>query len=345
MPKKTIAYVVITVLLIIGYSYLVKPDGSELFVRSMDTETEKFERTWSPDINLRTNNLTDTLEVLRPMTMKKADDYFYVSDFSDFTIYYYNKAGELAGKFETGRGRGPGEFTNLTDFDVCGDTLWAVDIQNYRIQSFSLSTGDLLRNFVVENRPYRIACFDDEIIIQWFGAEYLFSTFNYNGDEKHQFGQLIEDQLQHSFSLNGTLISLKGEDRFVYLPLYASFIYHYRTDGELINILKAPDGVEFPLTKRTRGSSMTPEHSLMRNGWVNENDELYVYTRLPGDQMTSQGEWTGEPRTMFDVYNLREARYQTSFNIPFEPSAEALFTGDRIYSRTDSEVQIHTFLD
>lgn len=329
----------ITGLVIILFYFLVLIQPSEEsrgFVRSLDATPELFERSFEVFEQLTTRDLTDTTEVFRPAHVKMYGDKIYVSDFSDFTIYEYDNEGNQTGKIETGRGRGPGEFQNLTDFDLFRDTLWAVDSQNFMISSFSAKTGEYITSFSVDHRPYRITCLEDGFIVKWLGREHLFSKFDYDGNELNRFGQVIDDQMRHVLSLSGAIRSNR-KNRFIYIPSYASFVYQYQGDGELINVLKAPDGLEFPVTRREGAVSFAPDFSFYRDAYINEPDELYVYTRLPGER-NAQGEWEGDSWSTFDKYDLVNGRYVKSIRLPFMHSA-AMFHSEQqtIYSAVGLE--------
>jgi hypothetical protein len=346
MAKPIFLFVIAGLVIFTVVYLLIQPsEESREFLRSVDATPELFNRHFETYKQLETRDLTDTTEVFRPAHIKISGEKVYISDFSDFSIYVYDTDGSPAGKIKTKRGRGPGEFQHLTDFDVIRDTLWAVDSENFTINSFSVNTGDYITSFSVDRRPTRIACLDDVLIIQWIGAELLFSTFDYNGNELYQFGEIIENQMQHIFSLDGTVIS-NYKDRFIYLPFYASLIYHYRKNGELINVLKAPDGMAFPVTRREGAITRAPDFSFHLNGWVDEDDILYVFTRLPGEKNT-RGEWEGEPWSVFDRYNLINGTYEKSVKMPFFHQS-AIFNNrtNTIYSRVDMERSfIHQFED
>ena len=174
----------------------------------------------------------------------------------------------------------------------------------------------------------------DGFIVQWLGSELLFSKFDYQGNELFQFGEIIENQIQHVLSLTGTIRS-NSENRFVYIPSYASLIYHYDGNGELINILKAPDGMEFPATRREGATSFAPGFVFQRDGFLDENNKLFVYTGFPGDR-NSNGEWTeGEPWSSVDKYDLVSGKYIKSIKLPgryssamYNPKNQFLYGAD-----------------
>lgn len=335
MGKNSLLYFILIsggILFFIGWLFFLKPGNSpKEFVRSLDAVPEAFDRIFIDQVNSSVQALTDTSFIFRPSQIRTYQDDIYVSDFSDFTIYKYDLEGIETGKIETGKGEGPGEFQNLTDFDVIDGTLWAVDIRNFTVSSFSIDTGEYLSGFKVENRPIRITTLKDGLVVQWLGAEKLFSKFDFSGNEIYHFGEIIENQVQHVLSLDGALISNKL-DRFTYIPSYASLIYHYQGDGELINVLKAPDGVEFPATRREGAMSFAPEFSFQRDGYMDDNDNLYVYTRLP-EGFLSMSTTQERVYSTIDKYDLVAGEYISSLHIPHEygsavysPHTQALYS-------------------
>lgn len=334
MKRRDVLLTILGFLVFIGiYFVLLKPaDDSEDIVRSLDTSVEKFDRTYIEQRSTQSTIISDTTTVFRPATVRKFRDRIYVSDFSDFTIYEYDIEGNVTDSLMTGRGEGPGEFINLTDFDVIDNNLWAVDSQSLRITSFSLESGEVIKSISVDRRPYRITCLQDGFIVNWFGTELLFSKFDYNGNELFKFGEVIEDQLRHVMSLSGTIRSNR-EDSFVYIPSYASLIYVYNNKGELVNIIQSPDGLEFPITRREGAVSRAPEFTYYRDGYI-DNNELYVYTNLPGSRQMD-GEWVGDSLSVVDKYNLFNGTYQASVQLPFMHSS-GMYVPERNYLFTSN---------
>lgn len=333
---KTIFYSFLAVVIFfVGYLFFLRPgEAPPEFVRSLDAAPEMAERNFVGIEQLQSKHLTDTTQIFRPAQIRLYNDKVYVNDFTDFTIYEFDKDGNKLRAIKTGRGRGPGEFQNLTDFDLIDNTLWAVDSQNFMIHSFSLNPIEHLNSFSVDRRPMRITCLEDGFIVQWLGTELLFSRFDYEGNELNQFGQIIEeDQVRHTLSLGGTIRSNR-KNRFVYIPSYASLIYHYHENGELVNILKAPDGLEFPVTKKEGNTSFAPDFSFYEDAYMDEKNNLYVYTRFPGERNT-RGEWEGEQWSAVDKYDLVSGRYSSSLQLPFmgssamfNPKTHTLYTSD-----------------
>jgi len=312
MSRQKIIIVLLSVVFIIGIVILINSIGEAEpdFLQTLDENPESFERDIS-DISYQTSILADTTSIFQPAQIRINNNLTYVNDFADFTIYEYDHEGNQKRKLTTTRGRGPGEILHLTDFDIKDDIIYIADSQSMRVTSYSIETGENIHTFSLENRPMRITCLQDGFIVQWLGNDLLFSKFDYEGNEIHQFGEIVEDQYRHQMSLDGTIRSNR-DDRFVYIPFYSSLIYHFESNGELINILKAPDGVHFPFTRREGATAFAPDFSYMRDGYLDENDNLYVFTRIPEDENESSNE---SLIAYLDKYNLRTAEYLESVRL------------------------------
>lgn len=334
MKRNKLLIVFTAIVLFAGVSYLIGSISGEnnTYVRALDEIPESFERKIK-EHNLQFGFLNDTSKIYSPAQVRIDKEYLYVNDFSDFTIYKYDLMGNLINTVETIRGRGPGEVQHITDFDVRNDTLWIVDSQSMRAISYSVDTGENIHNYILEHRPNRIACLSDGFVVQWMGADSLFSKFDYNGNEIAQFGDIIENQYQHPISLDGTIRSNK-DDRFVYIPFYASLIYHYTSNGDLINILKAPDGVQFPAARREGATTFAPDFSFMRDGYIDPNDNLYVYTRVPRTD-NENSEVDQSKVSYLDKYDLTKADYVESIlleahftSLMYHPNAKVIYATD-----------------
>lgn len=341
--KPVLYFVIVTALLTTGYIFFLQPGKNNPdFVHSLDANPEIFERNFLVVQPPHSVFLADTSQIFQPAQIRQYNSHVYLNDFSDFIIYEYDEEGKLNNVLKLKRGRGPGEFQNVTDFDIINNTLWAVDSQRLMIHSFSLDSLKHLNSISVDRRPMRITCMKDGFVVQWLGTELLFSTFDYEGNELHQFGKVIEDQLRNTLSLDGTIRS-NHKDRFVYVPFYASLIYHYRQNGELINVLKAPDGIQFPATRKQENLSFAPDFSFYQDAFFDDENNLYVFTELPGKR-NNHGDWEGERRNMIDKYNLIDGRYVSSLEFlsgfisaTYNPKESILYTSDF------AKAYIHTF--
>ncbi len=334
MSRVNIIILLITIIVITSIWLIIYSTSSKNvdFVRALDASPIMFEREVT-EISIESDLLADTTTIFRPAQIRFVNNYIYLNDFADFTIYEYDLNGSQNRKLTTTRGRGPGEVQHLTDFDVFNDTIWIVDSQNMRVTSYSIESGKNINNFSLEKRPMRITCLTDGFVIQWLGSDHLFSKFDYEGNEVKQFGDIIEDQLLHQISLDGTIRS-NGNDRFVYIPFYASLIYHFEGNGELINILRAPDGLEFPVAQRDGPTTFAPDFTYMRDGYIDEEDNLYVYTRLPND-ISQINQDNNLPVSYIDKYSLREAEYLYSLrlnnhyiSLMYNPSSSTAYASD-----------------
>ena len=323
MNRVNITILAFTIIVISGiWIFHISTNNNDAdFVQALDALPAEFDREII-ETSIESSIFTDTSSIFRPAQIRIDNNFTYVNDFADFTIYEYDHNGDQKRKLTTTRGRGPGEIQHLTDFDVRNDTIWIADSQSMRITSYSLLTGEYIDNYSLEHRPIRVTVLEDGFVVLWLGADKLFSKFNFEGNEIHHFGEIIEDQALHQMSLGGTIRSNK-ENRFVYIPYYASLIYHFDSDGNLINILKAPDGIEFPVAQRDGPTTFAPDFSYMRDGFIDKNDHLYIYTRLP-DEISEENYSNGLPVSYLDKYNLRNAEYVKSLRM-FEHFSSVMY--------------------
>ncbi|HLR90263.1 MAG TPA: 6-bladed beta-propeller [Balneolaceae bacterium] len=314
MNRVNIIILFVTVVIVTGIWLFLDSSSKDNvdFVRALDASPSEFERE-VVEVSIQSSILADTTYIFRPAQIRINSNFTYVNDFADFTIYEYDSEGNQKRKLTTTRGRGPGEIQHLTDFEVKNDTIWIADSQSMRVTSYSLSTGEYIDNYSLESRPMRVTVLEDGFVVLWLGAEKLFSKFDFQGNEIHHFGEIIEDQILHQLSMDGTIRS-NGQDRFVYIPFYASLIYHFDSEGNKINILKAPDGVNFPSVRRDGPTTFAPDFLFMRDGFIDEDDNLYVYVTLP-DEISQNDQDNNYPESYIDKYSLSSAEYVNSFRM------------------------------
>ncbi len=130
--------------------------------------------------------------------VRACKDAIYLADHSDNSIRVFNQKGEFIRKMG-GRGRGPGEFQHLTDFNILGGELIAVDRFQNRIFFFD-PDGNYTRSFVSEEMPKGVAIFidrfDEENFLIGFrdvsnpdNEGYLLNL--YNADFSQKTGQAV----------------------------------------------------------------------------------------------------------------------------------------------------------
>jgi len=314
MNRVNIIIISVTIILISGIWFFLnyRSNDAKDFVRALDASPTEFDRE-VVETSFTSTILADTTSIFRPAQIRIHNNFTFVNDFADFTIYEYDSEGNQKRKLATTRGRGPGEIQHITDFDVKGDTIWIADSQSMRVTSHSLETGENIDNYSLENRPMRVTILENGFVVLWLGADKLFSIFDFQGNELHYFGDIIEDQLLHQLSMDGTIRS-NGKDRFVYIPFYASLIYHFDKNGGLINILKAPDGIHFPFVRRDGPTTFAPDVSFMRDGFIDEDNNLYVYVALP-DEISQNDQENNYAESYIDKYSLNSAEYISSLRM------------------------------
>lgn len=285
--------------------------NAEKYDRKIKTlEVEKNEK-----FDVFNNNL------FRPSSIRVDSNYLFISDFGDMKIKKFNMDGDMILTYGKGRGRGPSEFLNITDFDICGDLLWASDIQNMRVASFQVGNGTLNNTINMEARPIRITCVRDKIVVMQFGGDHLFNIFDTEGNIISETGYEFEEIIQYNpAALDGNIYTYK--DGFLYLPFYASFVFHFDISGNLVNRIILPDGQRFinnhENENRSEGPFSAPNPDYTYTGMlINEKESLINIFSVFMGVKNSSGEYIRDPFAAYDQFDTNSGEYLKSFELPF----------------------------
>lgn len=258
------------------------------------------------------NNLLNPQSILKPYRKN-----ILLPDFADMKIKMIDRQGNLVREFGNGRGRGPGEFSIILDFTICENVLWVVDGTNFRVTGFSMENEEEELIFNTEYHPARIACVDDGLIIMQMGGEYSFNKHDFDGNLLKTFGRLTENQHQKPLSLDGQLRSF--DNGFLFLPQYASYVYHFDSDGNRLQTFELPDGLDFPYpntSTSTEGRMTTAPQPQVTNHdlfYDPEKDYMVVNSWYWGEDRGGQG----EAFAVFDKINFTTGEYIESIRVPF----------------------------
>ncbi len=318
--NKVITVIIIAFILIGGYIHFQPGYETKRLVDQMNksllSEANVFDRQIKRKEIQKNKKFTDNEIIKIPGLTRISDESIFISDFTDFSIYHYSYDGNLIRKIETGRGSGPGEIRQLMDFDISNDIIWLVDSELFRVSSFNLNTGEYINSFSVEKRPVRLTTLKNSLIIQWYGSEKLFSSFDFEGNEIKYFGELTENQLENPLSFDGQLTSNRN-DIFVYVPAYASFIFVYNENGELLHMIDTPDDLSFPKAFRDGNISRPPniKHSYTMVDSFISGSTLSVYTAR--SNLEDSPEYIAKkPFALIDIYDLEKGMYVRSIELP-----------------------------
>lgn len=180
----------------------------------------------------------------------------YISDLGSMMIHKFSSTGEYIDSFGR-RGRGPGEFLDITLLHINGNGLFAFDQTNLAVSQFSIE-GDLIKTFRMDNRimlwPRSVFDYGDQDYLfvyklpnqrhfQGKKSMYLFHIVgNDFSEELSSFGDYSEldyaenAYLDHVLQMNtGSAYYESLEGELYYIPkLYNGKLYKYDVNNNSI---------------------------------------------------------------------------------------------------------------
>lgn len=312
----------------------------------INISAERYALRKAPDTLLKVNkkfteNISD--HVIRPISIDVYKNEIYISDFGSMTIKRFDKKGSLLWEIGEGKGRGPGEFTNIMNFTVADSTAWAVDSQLHRISSFTLE-GELRNSFNVEEPNTRITTSGSELVtLMMTPSSNLLARRTKDAEIIRYFGHFLQEQAKNFPLLDGWLRST-NEGRYIYVPTYGSFIFSFDRSDNVTQILKTPHGQDFSIdevTKRQDGDRQVmsaPKTKYENYDLDTLDDNIYIYT-VKRPIANKAGEILEKAKYMIDVFKVgnsnsdNEYIYTYTYHLPFFVNEIALYDKYILYRK------------
>jgi hypothetical protein len=271
--------------------------------------------------------------LLNPLqAMAGPDGSLYVMDYGDLTIKQFSPAGAPVQKFGRGRGQGPGEFLNPTDFYVgrAGEVR-VLDPAQGRIQVFDARARPTI-TIPLEEPALRVAVHDDGRYVALVTQERMFQSFTASGQSAGGFGVLVPDQMERAVVLQGELEATR-DGGVVYAPLRGGYLARFSSAGELVYYRETVESHPYPdMTTREDGGRVVVPGALEKLSAVSasvQGDTLFVLTAAQVE---------GKRRAVIDVYDVETGTYHYSFVSP-QRGARAIHVSPRyLYVTSDSTV-------
>jgi hypothetical protein len=258
--------------------------------------------------------------------------YVYVLDYGDLKIKKFSSDGRFLSEYGKGKGEGPGEFKNPTDFVIDKNyNVWVCDPSNGLVTIFR-DNGDILKTIRLKSVPLRLEIVDEK----WLAirpvttGENLIEVYDLDGNFKFGFGKELTN-VQRDVLFGGWMDS---EGEFLYFGFERlSYILSFDLKGGKISYVKRtvdefPDPMieTFSVNGHTvRGLPKDAPFSVMS---LNVKNGLIF--------VKSGANWRKrEDLTIIDVYSASNGEYRYSFKIPKRISV-AYFDGDFIYGISDT---------
>lgn len=315
------------------YSSIVKNEKGEILAPE--------ERLWENDllgeeIALH-SDIRDSL--FNPMNIKRFGNRLVISDFGDMRLKSFDLEGRYLDSFGS-KGKGPGEFQSILDFDIRGeDMLYVIDGRKMRLMTFDAKTTNLITSYDTEPNPYRMAMLDEKLIIETLAAEKLFYKADFKGKTAGWFGEVMEKQQQNKSSVLGELDAASNDTGFVFAPHYASYLYYFDSSGNNTRVVRGPDRIPFQETIREQRGDIKimrpPRPDIFTTGLDISGERVYVIQRNVKEDIDL-------PETFLDLYDLQSGRYLYSVELPVQ-TRDAFISKNRLYLISSETARVQGF--
>ena len=258
----------------------------------------------------------------------------YVLDWGDLSIIKLSPEGEFIQKFGKGKGKGPGEFQNPTDFAVRENgEIWVCDPVLGVVTVFD-SSGSVKQTIRPNSLPYRIVLLRTEgfILMPSTPIKHLFEKYDADGRLQLSFGSPLPYGPKYSILMDGWLAI--GNDNTLYFAfLRAGLLASYSPNGDLRFFVKTMDPIPLPKVQvLTKGEwsaiRVDPNAPLATLSMNVEDSKIYI--------LSGAGS-RGRKGMVVDVYSTVEGTYLESLEIP-ERCRRAYITERFVYTVEDTTV-------
>ncbi|MGC8898855.1 MAG: 6-bladed beta-propeller [Bacteroidota bacterium] len=309
---------------------------TELALLVEPREQRTRERIWKAvDFDLKRKISLEDERVFRPTTVKsdgKGD--IYILDFSAPDIVRFSSSGQFSMRFGMGKGKGPGELINPTDFCIDNrGNVFVVDPVNYVITKFS-GEGKVVSTFRPKSMPQRVGALPDGdvAVVSAIGTN-LVAIYR-NGQLVREFGHLSEQQQRYALAFDGYLTT-DSEGNLYYAFTRAGLLISYSKIGSRIFFVKTIDATPLPklsvsgvnggvITRFADPSSFTALSVSVDKGRV------YI--------LNYKGA-RGSPGVPLDIYNSSDGKYICTVMTPGKFSACDV-RGNMVYAINDTALFI-----
>lgn len=300
-------------------------------------EQEQTERIWTEQaLTLAPLRYPIYEALFNPVLMKRYDDNLYIVDHGDTRIKRFSLHGALINTIGMGKGEGPGEFGNITDFYVRKETIWVASPRSRTILKFHID-GTYLSQFDAHPVSFRVTGLKENLVLMKLMSPALLHETDTTGTAVRTFGEVIMEQTQNPLALDGTFVD-DEDGGFIYVPTYASYLYFYDASGTLDKVVQTIDRLPFPGTasRNTETTLFAPKTDIVINNASLYDGALYLHTKFVKE------ETEGGRLSILDRYDAQTGAYVNSTRLPFA-ALNAVVYGERLYCLHDTTVSVLQF--
>ena len=238
----------------------------------------------------------------------------YVLDVSDMKVKEFSTSGAYMRSYGNGKGYGPGEFQNPTDFRVDKHgNVWVADAITGIVTVFD-HRGLVVNTFRPEKTPFRIVVLrDNEYAIFSSGVGDLFDIYNGNRRLKG-VGQIFSRNADMSISLVGASLTIAQDTMLCYAGNRWGVIAEFSVTGRRIFFVQTVDKIPLPNFEMTKVGESKIARVASSASWsaldiTSYGSKLYLFTYAGS---------IGHKGTVIDVYSANDGSYEGSFEIPIK---------------------------
>lgn len=255
----------------------------------------------------------------------------YILDYSIPGIVKISYDEKTITSFGKGKGKGPGELLNPTDFFVDNNqNIWVVDPVLGEVIKFN-DKGTLIDIYKIKIPAYRIVAFsptDYLLVVNNFNK--LFQLYE-SGKLKVEFGNIISEQEKYSILLSG-IIAIDNRQNI-----------YYATDRSNLFFSFSKEGKERFTTLTIGGDKILPKINMQPSGFISlprtfTNLDIRAYDNeimILGRNINKKIK-----NTYLDIYNVSNGLYKHTITIP-ERVLSFDIRGNSIYLINNTDLFIY----
>lgn len=296
-------------------------------------EQEADERTFN-DWTLEEIGFDEPVSIDDISSIRIFNDRIFVSDVASRNVKRYAPSGKLEAVYGEGRGQGPGEFQHVFSFWVRGkEEVWIVDQRGQEVSRFRYD-GAFVDSFHPQFPPSRVvAVGEGRLVLQMLSQPELFALLNEKGKVLKRFGTVIsKPQERYTLALDAYMYPYP-DGGFIWAPIYASYLFFYREDGELERRMELIDGYSFPIDKMQPNPMQMSYRDIQqpkRTLTVSVTEKEIFVNILSND---SEDE---NDATILDRYDRRTGQYLDSVRMPPGRGSRYLVHDGMIYGASST---------
>lgn len=273
------------------------------------------ERIWKSIYLIKEYSLGLTQGLLNPLKAKFDNrDFIYILDIGDLTIKKFSADGQFIQKFGKGRGQGPGEFLNITDFDIRDNgEIWVCDPILGYITIFDID-GIPIKTYRTKEPPYRIGLQKTGLFVvipSFFLDSLPFSVYDQKGEIGLTFN--LQPPWKEKFpsslflKMDGWL-SVDVNNCIYYAFTRVGMVACFSPRGNLRYLIETIDRTPPPEVLTSKGIIRLDPASPWTAGSISLDESKFYLLSLVGSK--------NRKGSIIDVYRSQDGFYLYSFEIP-----------------------------